>query len=151
MRKAERACNDNDFLAEVLGKCDELYLAFNTGDFPYIIPVNFVHSGKALYFHCATEGLKLDLLRQDSRVAFSCATDVVIDVKKSTTYYRSVCGKGHAVLVEDAQEKNQALHLIAQRYASLCPHPTPPSMLERVALVRIDITELTGKSNLPAK
>lgn len=151
MRKTERACHDSAFFAQVFGKCDELFLAFNSGDFPYVLPVNFVHSGNALYFHCATEGLKLDLLAKDSRVAFSCAADVRIDVKKSTTYYSSVCGKGHAVLVDDVQEKIQALHLIAQRYAALCPHPTPASMLEKVGVVRIDITELTGKRNLPAK
>lgn len=151
MRKAERACNDSDFFTQVLGKCDELFIAFNTGDFPYIIPVNFVYSGNALYFHCASEGTKLDLLTKDSRVAFSCAADVVIDIKKSTTYYSSVCGKGHAVLVEDAQEKIEALHLIAQRYAALCPHPAPLSVLEKVGIVRIDITALTGKRNLPTK
>lgn len=149
MRKTERACNDSAFLAEVLGKCDELYLAFNTGDFPYIIPLNFVHSGNALYVHCATEGTKLDLLSRDSRVAFSCATDVSIDTKKSTTYYASVCGKGHAVLVEDVQEKIQALDLIAQRYSALCPRPAPLSVVQKVGVVRIDITELTGKRNLP--
>lgn len=149
MRKTERECNTADFYAEVFNKADELYLALNTGTFPYIIPINFVYTNKVLYFHCATEGVKLDLLAKDARVAFSTATDIAIDQQKSTTYYKSVCGTGHAVLVEDSAEKIQALDSLAKRYTSHCPSPTPPRMLEKVAVVRIDILEMSGKKNLP--
>lgn len=149
MRKAERECNTENFYAEVFNNSDELYIAFNTGTFPYIIPVNYVYTNNALYFHCATEGTKLDLLAKDARVAFSTATGIAIDRKKSTTYYKSVCGTGQAVLVEDNAEKIQALDSIALRYTSQCPRPTPPGMLGKVAIVRIDILEISGKKNLP--
>lgn len=149
MRKSERECNTKDFYAEVLNKADELYLALNTGTFPYIIPINFVYVNNALYFHCAPEGHKLDLLAKDARVAFSTATDITIEQKKSTTYYKSVCGTGHAVLVEDNAEKIQALDSIALRFTSQCPRPTPPAMLQKVAIVRVDILEISGKRNLP--
>lgn len=149
MRLTERECSNNAFYAEVLNKADELYLALNTDTFPYVIPVNFVYANNVIYFHCAPQGVKLDLLAKDARVAFSTAIDIAIDRKKSTTYYRSVCGTGHAVLVQDSAEKIQALDSLALRYTSLCPRPTPLAALERVAIVRIDVHEMTGKKNLP--
>lgn len=151
MRKSDRECTSSEFFQKVLNKADELYLALNDEDFPYVIPINFVYADNALYFHCAREGKKLDLLNKDSRVAFSTATDIRIDQQKSTTYYSSVCGTGHARLVLDAEEKSEALHRLGQRFAALCPHPLPPAALQNVAVVRITIVSMTGKHNDPTE
>ncbi len=149
MRKNERACDEAEFFKEVFSKAQELFLAFHAGDFPYIVPLNFVYQEPAIYLHCATEGHKLDLLAADDRVGFSAAAEVAVDREKSTTYYKSVCGTGHARLVTDPAEKQQALAAIAGRYQSGCRLPAPEGLLARVVIVRIDIASLSGKRNLP--
>ena len=47
--------------------------------------------------------------------------------------------------VEDKEEKRTALDAITVRYKSLCPRPAPDSMINRVAIIRIDIDSLMGK------
>ena len=41
--------------------------------------------------------------------------------------------------------KRTALDAITVRYKSLCPRPVPDSMINRVAIIRIDIDSLMGK------
>ena len=149
MRLSKRECSDPAFFDEVFSRAEELVLALNTGDFPYLIPLNFVRLGQRIYLHCALEGTKLDLIRRDGRVAFSLATDVRIDREKSSTYYKSVCGTGRAFVVQEQEEKRLALDSLAERYAALCPRPAPEASIRRVAIIRIDILSLTGKRCLP--
>lgn len=98
MRLSKRECSEPAFFDEVFAKAEELFLALNNGDFPYLIPLNFVRLDQHIYLHSALEGTKLDLIRKDGRVAFSLATDVRIDREKSSTYYKSICGTGRASL-----------------------------------------------------
>ena len=108
-------------------------------------PVNFVLLGDALYIHTAFTGKKMDLIRKNPRVGFSAYVDVRIIREKATTTFRSVCGTGTAAIVEDKEEKRTALDAITVRYKSLCPRPAPDSMINRVAIIRIDIDSLMGK------
>lgn len=149
MRLSKRECAEPAFFDEVFGKADELFLALNNKNFPYLIPLNFVRLGERLYLHSALEGSKLDLIRKDGRAAFSLIADVRIDREKSTTYYKSVCGTGYARVVEDAEEKRLALDSLAERYAARCARPAPDANIRRVAIIRIDIASLTGKRCLP--
>lgn len=86
-----------------------------------------------------------DLIRKNPRVGFSAYVDVRIIREKATTTFRSVCGTGTAAIVEDKEEKRTALDAITVRYKSLCPRPAPDSMINRVAIIRIDIDSLMGK------
>ncbi|WP_165065349.1 pyridoxamine 5'-phosphate oxidase family protein [Desulfovibrio sp. ZJ200] len=149
MRLRKRECAEQAFFDEVFGKAQELFLALNNNGCPYLIPLNFVRLGERIYLHSALEGTKLDLIRKDGRAAFSLVADVRIEREKSTTYYKSVCGTGHASVVEDAEEKRLALDSLAERYAARCPRPAPDANIRRVAIIRIDIASLTGKRCLP--
>ena len=150
MRKTKCECNDPAFFDEMFSTVDDLCLAMHDGEYPYVLPLNFVRQGQALYIHCALEGHKLDCIRQNPRVACTLIADVTIHREKSTTYFKSLCGKGLASIVEDEAEKGRALDAIAARYAALCPQPTPSASIRRTAIVRIDIEELVGKRRQPA-
>lgn len=145
MRRKDCERNGNDFFEDVLDKSEELFLAINDDEFPYIVPLNFVHKAGKIYIHSSTEGTKLDLIRRDPKVSFSLATEILVDVKKSTTYYKSVCGRGMASIVEDREEKRLALDSIAMRYKALCPVPATDANVDRVAIIRIDVMTLSGK------
>jgi len=144
MRRKEREVVEPEFAHQVLRDAQELYLAFNSGDeAPYVLAVNHVLYENSLYFHCATEGRKLDLLRQDPRVGFFTAADA--RVEGTTTRYRSVCGTGRAFWVEDPEAKGEVLLAIAQRFKAPCSFPVPEEKMARTGVVRIDIETLTAK------
>ena len=61
-----------DKAREILMQADYGILATTCGDgLPFGFPLGFALSGISIYFHCATEGQKLDNIRHDSRVCFT--------------------------------------------------------------------------------
>ena len=149
MRRKDRERTEPAFYDEVFTSAEVIYVAFKNGYFPYCLPFNFGRDGERIYIHCAHEGLKLDCLRQDSRVAFSCAVDIVVDQARFATYFKSLCGTGKASIVEDMAEKQHALDCIGAHYDSGCPRPTPEATAKRVSVIRIDILSLHGKQCSP--
>lgn len=145
MRRKERERTDRAFMEQVLKDADTLWLSLNTDGAPYVIPVNHALHEGVLYVHCADEGLKLDLIRRDPRVGFAAAADVRILRERSSTAYRSVCGSGTAVLVDDDEEKQKALVAIRDQYQAICDLPAPAARLPKIGIIRIDIERMTGK------
>lgn len=145
MRKTERERTEPAFMAAVLEEAEDCVLSMMSPEGPYAVPVNYVHLDDKLYIHCAPEGRKLDLIRADARVAFTTYVGVRILRKQSSTAYRSVCGTGLAVIVEDREEKRTALDAIGRRYKAGCPVPTPDSSVDRTCVIRVDIRTLSGK------
>lgn len=147
MRRHERECNDRDFIEAVLEKADVLFLAMLDHGAPYCIPVNYGLAQNSIYIHCAPEGLKLECIRLNPIVAFSAAVDIEIDPAKATTWYQSVAGRGLAAIITDECEKRDGLELIGRRYKALCRQP---ANLARVTIIRVTITEISGKRHVKA-
>ena len=143
MRRTERQMLDLEFMYAVLRDAQEIYIAMNAEGAPYVLPVNHVFHEGCIYFHCATEGRKLDLLRADPRVGFSTAVDIAVD--GATTRYRCVCGNGAAEIVTDADVKNSVLRAIAARFKAPCHFPVSAEKFAATGIVRIRIENMTGK------
>ena len=102
MRRADRA-QDRDFCLSVIDRCTHGVAALTTGeDIPYCLPLSFVRVGNSLYFHCAREGRKVELLKRCPRI---CITFVAQDdpnfeaPNNYTTYFQSAIVTGTVVLV----------------------------------------------------
>lgn len=149
MRRTDRENSTEEFYDLVFTQAEEIFIAMNDGVYPYGVILNFVRKDKIIYLHAAKMGKKLDCLRKNGHVAFCVATDIRIDQEKSSTYFKSVYGKGLASIVEDKAEKRHALELLATRYKAKCPVPATDAMADRVAIVKIAIGELSGKACLP--
>ncbi len=159
MRRSDRA-QDLDFCLALIDSCTHGVAALATGpdEAPYCLPLSLVRKGKSLYFHCAKEGRKADLLRRDPRVCvtFVGRDDPVYEAEKNnfTTCFQSVIATGKAVEVTEKEEKLEALEL-------LCRRMTPEAMtgdnfiraasrsLELVAVWRIEMEEISGKARAP--
>ena len=141
--------NDPAWLDAFFQRADEIFVSFSGGEFPYVLPLNFVWLGGRIYLHCGFSGRKIDLIRQDGRAGFAAALDVTIVRERSTTWYKSVTGCGRVRIVEDAEEKRRALDALSLRYAARCPRPAPDAMLRRVNVLRMDVEEICGKERLP--
>lgn len=151
MRRMDRFRDNDEFINKALDDAESIFLAMKDGEYPYCIPLNFARIERHLYLHCAFEGHKLDLIARDPHVAFACALDVTIDRAKSTTYFRSVSGRGLACIVENVEEKCLALEAIGAKYDAACPRPCPPETAARVSIIRIDIEAAWGKESVPGQ
>ena len=68
MRRKDRQITDKDIINEILLKSDIARIALFDNEYPYIIPMNYGYKDNALYFHCAPEGKKLDLIKRNNNV-----------------------------------------------------------------------------------
>ncbi len=156
MRRKDKEITDFRKIEAVLKKAQIIRLGLLDGDRPYIVPLNFGYAENAIYFHCAREGKKLDLINRNNTVGFQTEIDVRVlnadNVPDCTTYYQSVIGYGKAFIIENAREKKQAADI-------LMDHHLPEEekgrkhqygkCMKDVCMVKIEIDSMTGKQSLP--
>jgi nitroimidazol reductase NimA-like FMN-containing flavoprotein (pyridoxamine 5'-phosphate oxidase superfamily) len=156
MRKKEREITDRHELETVLKTARILRLAINeSGAPPYIVPVNFGYRDGAVYFHSSYEGKKMGLIAKDPMVSFEAETDVAIIAPADPTNacewgvaYRSVIGRGRAIVLTDADDKRTGLLALM---TGVAPDIDPSTFtltdktVTITAVVKIEIEEMTGK------
>lgn len=116
MRRKEREISNQTIIEEILKQSTICRIALNDGEFPYIVPLNYGYTNHTLYFHCATQGKKLDLIQKNNKVAFEIESGCEIipheESCKWTTKYRSIIGLGEIVILSDFEEKKKGLDVI---------------------------------------
>ena len=143
-------------MMEVLEKGIWMELAMSGKDgWPYVVPLNYGFGKDFIIVHGAREGKKIDLLRENNKVAFNVAIDTEVirdenDPSEFSMKYRSVSGLGTAKFIEDAEEKREALKIIMEHYHGP-KEPITEGMLKATAVIKISITEITGKINFYPK
>lgn len=148
MRRKEQEITERSEIDGIISKSQVFRLAMVDGDKPYIVPLCLGYDGKSIYFHCAREGKKTDLLKKNNNVCFEF--EEVGDLEKSEKpcdwgiKYRSVIGNGKAVFLEDLEEKKRGLNLIMKQYTEKS-FEFEDRMVQAVTVMRIDIEEITGK------
>jgi nitroimidazol reductase NimA-like FMN-containing flavoprotein (pyridoxamine 5'-phosphate oxidase superfamily) len=151
MRRKERE-KEKAFAYKVIDKAEYGVLALvdeNNGT--YAIPLSFARLNDTIYIHSATEGKKLDLIRKNNSVSFTCVGDTQLLSSQFSTYYESAVLFGKASIVESNEEKQRALEAIAAKYS---PTFTQEALAyikenwERTTLIRIEIENISGKANL---
>jgi nitroimidazol reductase NimA-like FMN-containing flavoprotein (pyridoxamine 5'-phosphate oxidase superfamily) len=116
---------------------------------PYGIPLSYVVSGNYIYFHAAPEGHKLENIRKNEKVSFSIVGKTNVMEHAFTTKYESVIVFGKAYIVEDEEEKIEALMELSRKYCLPALDKAPEYInksLHRTAIVKILIEKLTGKT-----
>lgn len=157
MRRKDRA-RDEAFSLELIDRCSHGIMALNTGeDTPYCLPLSLVRVDRSLYFHCARQGRKVELMRACPKV---CLTFVggdrpaFLEPDEYTTYFQSAIVTGTVHEVTDDAEKILALR-------ALCEKLTPQAMdgdkferaiarsLPATGVWRIDLEDISGKEKAP--
>jgi len=131
-------------------------IAMAKDNIPYLVTVNHYSDkkGNCIYFHCASKGKKMDYMKSN-RVVWGQVMDDLGPVKgECDQEYRTVMFRGKVRFVNSLQEKKHALELMVDRLSSR-PARVKDSLtnarLDKVAICRIDLLELTGKECLAKK
>ena len=149
MRRKDKEVTSREWMMEVLEKGIWMELAMSGKDgWPYVVPLNYGFGKDFIIVHGAREGKKIDLLRENDKVAFNVAIDTEVirdenDPSEFSMKYRSVSGLGTAKFIEDAEEKREALKIIMEHYHGP-KEPITEGMLKATAVIKISITEITG-------
>ena len=153
MRRKDREVTDRAQLQEIIDNCNVCRLGLYDGQEVYILPVNFGYSWEqelpVLYFHGAAQGRKLEIIAQNPRVAFEmdCGHKMVTGEAPCdwSMEYQSIIGQGVLELVEDETERMHGLDLLMQKYGYKGDKGYDPNYLKVTAILRLTVTEMTGK------
>jgi len=150
MRRKDREIKDIDELESIMKKAKACRIGLCDQNKPYVVPVSFGYQDGCLYFHSAREGKKINILKENKNVCFE--VDIDVELVKSrdpcgwSMKYRSVIGFGAASFIVDSEDKKNAMDIIMSHYSDETgDFNYSPKMLGVVAIIRIDIREMTGK------
>jgi len=150
MRRKDKEITDIKEIEEIIKKADCCRIGLVDNDEPYVVPVCFGYERKALYFHGALEGRKVELIKKNNQVCFEIDTDAeVVKAETScgwTMRYRSVIGVGRAYILESDEEKCHGLRLIMKHYSG-DEFSFPKPKLDKTLVVKVDIRSITGKQS----
>jgi len=152
MRRSDREISDIAEIESIIGKADVCRIAIANDDYPYIVTLNFGYSGsprKEIYFHCAPEGKKLDMIRKNNFVCFQMDADHLLTrAKLSCDWgmgYSSVTGYGRIHFVDNIEEKTFGLNCIMKHYGRMNQYNYDEKTFARTVVLRLDIEEISGK------
>ena len=159
MTKREFQITDEAKIREILDTAKVLHLGLAVDNEPYVVPMNYgycLEEGRlTLYLHSAVRGKKLDMVQANPRVFFELDCDrMPFEGKVPCQYglvYSSVMGRGTACIVEDVEEKKQAMSLLMKTQTGK-DFSFEDRLVSIVSVIRIDVTEYTAKHRpLPEK
>lgn len=155
MRRKDREVTDFEQIVGIIDKCQIVRLGLASGDFPYIVPVNFAYTVEGnqiyLYIHGAMAGRKYELLSKNPNCSFEMdipiQMDCIYEKKDVTMRYESVMGKSEAVFLEGEEKQRAMDEVIMNRYEETGNFEYNRAAVARTAVVRLKVTEITVKAN----
>lgn len=152
LTKRERQVTDPEQILHILDTGKVLRLGLSVKDEPYVVPMNYgytMEDGRlTLYLHSSVKGRKLDMLRANPRVFFEIDCDhQPFEGQVACQYgmvYSSLMGRGTAAIVEDVEEKKQAMSILMKTQTDK-DFTFNERLVSIVAVIRIDVAEYTAK------
>jgi uncharacterized protein len=153
MRREDRRIVEKDGLRAIIEAADVCRLGFALGNTPYIVTMNFGFEWEGeyprLFFHCAKEGRKLDMMRANPRVCFELDHGHELVTGSSACSwgmkYSSIVGYGALHEVGDEGERLIALDHVMSHYGWSGRGDYAPAVMSATTLLVLVVDELSGK------
>jgi nitroimidazol reductase NimA-like FMN-containing flavoprotein (pyridoxamine 5'-phosphate oxidase superfamily) len=152
VREAIRGVYDREAVYQILDEGFLCHVGFAVDGQPFVIPTSYGRKDASLYIHGSAASR---MLRQMKEGVSVCITVTLLDglvlarsVFNHSMNYRSVVILGKATLVDDAQEKLEALRLLSEHILpgrwddSRQPNQ---SELKQTSVLRVPIEEFSAK------
>jgi len=118
MRRSDKELPENE-AREMLKKGSFGVLSTaNKNGMPYGVPVNYVYEDGRIFIHCASSGHKLDNISQNSDVSFCVVEYAKVIPERFSANFRSAIALGKASIVDNDEEKIEALKKLVSNLSS---------------------------------
>ncbi|NTV45814.1 MAG: pyridoxamine 5'-phosphate oxidase family protein [Chlorobiales bacterium] len=148
MRRKDREIIERSEIDAILGSTTVMNLAMSDNNVPFLVPLFFAYDGNALFFHSASAGTKIGILKRNNVVCFEVSVDQgFIESDHFCDFeakHRTVIGFGRASFIEDEAEKVRILDTIVARFSDK-KFGYPKANLKNTEVIRIDIESIKGK------
>jgi len=153
MHKKEREITDPAVRDEILQNGKYAVISLCRDNEPYIVTLSYGFDArkKALYFHTAQRGQKLDFIRANPKACAAVIEDRGYIMGECAHGYRSVVIYGKMSLVAGLEEKKHGMEVML-RHLEENPDIVKKRSLQddeaygRAAILRLDIESMTGKA-----
>jgi nitroimidazol reductase NimA-like FMN-containing flavoprotein (pyridoxamine 5'-phosphate oxidase superfamily) len=153
MRRKEKEIKRPEEMAEILQRAKYVTIAMCSNGEPYLVTISHGYDTEknCVYFHCAQEGKKIDILKENNIVWGQALEDHGYVRGSCDHLYATVHFKGSVTFVEDVGEKRHAL-MVMIKALEMNPEKVTreqinPKSVARVGIGRIDITFMSGKKS----
>ncbi len=152
LTRREREVKDINEIIRILDTAKVVHVGMCVDNEPYVVPMNYGYSmddGKlTVYLHGALTGKKIDMMRQNPHVHFEMDCEIVpFEGDVACRYgisYSSVMGRGTAEIVEDVEQKKQALSMLMKTQTGK-DFIFEDKMTAFVSVIKITASEFTAK------
>lgn len=152
MRRANAAITDPLSIEKLIVSASVCHLALCDGNTPYVVPMNYGYADGVFYLHCAKEGRKLDILRENNNVCIEITIhSQLISADEPcawSTKYTSIIASGHAYVIETPDEVAEKLDTFMKAYDHKDGHTFNPSSLARTNIIKVIPDNISCKSTM---
>ncbi|HEX7503133.1 MAG TPA: pyridoxamine 5'-phosphate oxidase family protein, partial [Acidobacteriota bacterium] len=143
LRRKEKEIKDPAEMKAVLAAAKYVTVAMCRGDEPYLVTLSHGYDEKrnAVYFHCAREGKKIEILAANNRVWGQAILDRGYADGRCDHLFASIQFRGRVSFVEEEAEKRHALAVMIRQLESdpgkVIGHQITEASLAKVHIGRI--------------
>jgi nitroimidazol reductase NimA-like FMN-containing flavoprotein (pyridoxamine 5'-phosphate oxidase superfamily) len=151
VRRKEKEIKIREELIDIMKGGKFAIISMSKENEPYIVTLSYGYddSKNSLYFHCAKEGQKIDFIKANPYVCGTVIEDNGYEDRCGQTY-RSIVFRGKMNIVEELEEKKFGFEVLLNQLendpiATKNKFLTKDETYENSGMLRLDITEITGK------
>ncbi len=148
MRRKQQTLPGEEAISILKTATSGVLALYGDDGYPYGLPISHLYHEGKLYFHCATEGHKIDAIKGCDKASFCVVQQDQVIPEKFTTFYRSVIAFGKIRIMEDG-ELQPVIEAIGRRFS---PNSSEEQLQKEIlsskghfALIELSIEHLTGK------
>ncbi|MFO7627359.1 MAG: GNAT family N-acetyltransferase [Candidatus Fermentibacteraceae bacterium] len=145
MRRTDREITDPFELIGALCRFKSCTLGISADGRMRLVPMCFGYSENCLYFHSATEGEKIEMLKRNPAVVFEMSRILAV-VGTDDIHYESVIGEGEVEFLQTVAEKRVGMAVLLKSFSG-SRQEVSDSSLEGTCVFRVRIAGMTMKRN----
>jgi len=151
IRRKDKAITDIREMRKILRTAQYVTLAMCSNDEPYLVSLSHAYDEErnCIYFHCAKEGKKIDILKANNLVWGQAIADHGYVQGACDHLYATTQFRGRVTFVEDIEDKEHALRVMIESLddnaEEIIEKQLTPESIQRVTIGRVDIDYLSGK------
>ena len=153
IRRKEKAIESKDEIISIIKNAQFITIAMSLNDEPYLVTLShgYDEENYCMYFHCAKEGKKIDILKKNNIVWGQALKDEGYVDGSCDHLYTTVHFRGRVTFLESSEEKKHALQVMINSLESnpkaVIKKQVTEESVKRVNMGRIDIEFMSGKKS----
>ena len=151
IRRKEKAITERNEMISIIQTAEHITIAMCVDNEPYLVTLShgYDQENHCIYFHCAQEGKKIDILEKNNVVWGQALIDNGYVQGACDHLYATTQFKGRVSFINDISEKRHALsimiHSLDSNPEKVMEKQLTEKAVNKVMIGRIDIDYMSGK------